>query len=105
MYLTIREFVKDGKWGMDKGTLGNLGEVNYVLTKNLATYINGELGEGKFGGFTSMTIGKICGALGMRKFRLPQGYAVVLENKDLLAAGRRFDLSSAPGNDALAGND
>lgn len=99
LYLTIKEFVKvkDGKWGMDKGTLGDFGEVNYALAKNLATYINGDLGNGQFHGFSSSTISKLCREIGFRFARTGAGYAIVLEDADLLAIEKRFEVSPQAG--------
>lgn len=93
MYLTIKEYLKGIRSGMERGPLSDFGEVNYVLTKNLAAYINDELGERKYGGFTPNTVGKICRSIGFRCVRTAAGYAVVLEEQDLRAVEKRFEVS------------
>lgn len=105
IYLVIKDHLQNGdEWGIDKKEIPIFGEVKLIQVKHLSTILNSKLGlENNV--LSTFAIGKICRSLGFRCTRMADGYAVILEEQDLLAAGSHFDLASAPSEDALAGND
>lgn len=94
VYLSLKQHLSDGsEWEIEHGTLKDIGEVQYMLTKNIAQVVSDDLGISNRIG--TNTMGVICRSLGMRYSRTASGYAVVLEEQDMQAAEAKFDLSEA----------
>lgn len=94
VYLSLKQHLSDGsEWEIEHGLLKDMGEVQYMLTKNIAQVVSDDLGISH--GIGANTIGKICSSLGMRYFRTARGYAVVLEEQDMQVAEAKFNLPEA----------
>lgn len=88
IYLALKERMP-GSWGMQREKLGSYGEVNYMLTKNVAKVVSSSVGGL---GLSASTCGRICRSLGFRYVRTAEGWAVVVEEQDLATAASRFRL-------------
>lgn len=86
----IQSILNGSRLGVQREKIGSLGEVDYVLTKDVMAAVNRELGISEAGGLTAMTISQICRSLGFRYVRTAAGWAVVVEEQDLKAAASRF---------------
>jgi hypothetical protein len=95
LYKTVLRLAQDGGGDIQRGRLGNLGCVKYILCVDLAKI---------FPLLNAHSIGAMCEALGFRTQRTYAGRAVIFEEEDLRAVEARFGLSTAPGEDAVIGD-